>query len=317
MVNPAPCGSWASPITDESLVAGAAGLGEVVVDGDSASCVAQCDAARYDVIVVWTTLYPSAQQAPQQAASSANTSAASAEQGKAGGSPHKPPAASAVASPASTAIVEGPIVALHNDRSWTNLRHVSRCKVEDLSTSLAPVKAHRIYHEFMCSLESFKNVLNSVAHLRRFDPALDDISFYESKAVPAATVVHTSYKSAARVVAHRDFCSLTTGRMLTTREGADLGLYTSGIHSAAFIQASVDSDQVPPVDGYVRGKVHAAGYIAIATPPDAKRIRVYQLACVDPCGKIPGWVVDAAATENCKKFAKIRAMCEKLQRSVV
>jgi len=35
VVNPAPCGSWASPITAESLVAGAAGLGEVVVDGDS------------------------------------------------------------------------------------------------------------------------------------------------------------------------------------------------------------------------------------------------------------------------------------------
>ena len=30
-----PCGSWASPITAGSLVAGAAGLGEVVVDGGS------------------------------------------------------------------------------------------------------------------------------------------------------------------------------------------------------------------------------------------------------------------------------------------
>ncbi|MDP6648766.1 MAG: hypothetical protein QF796_01365, partial [Acidimicrobiales bacterium] len=35
MAETAPCGSWASPITAESLVAGAAGLGEVVVEGDS------------------------------------------------------------------------------------------------------------------------------------------------------------------------------------------------------------------------------------------------------------------------------------------
>jgi dipeptidyl aminopeptidase/acylaminoacyl peptidase len=34
VVNSAPCGSWASPISAQSLVAGAAGLGEVAGDGD-------------------------------------------------------------------------------------------------------------------------------------------------------------------------------------------------------------------------------------------------------------------------------------------
>ena len=45
MVNPAPCGSWASPITAESLVAGAAGLGEVVVDGGTLVPTSGVDAA--------------------------------------------------------------------------------------------------------------------------------------------------------------------------------------------------------------------------------------------------------------------------------
>jgi hypothetical protein len=125
-----------------------------------------------------------------------------------------------------------------------------------------------------------------------------------------ASVVYTAYKSPSRFVSSRDFCTVSNSRMLKSGEGARLGLHTEGIATAAFLSASMNSDEVAPQNGYTRGTVHTYGYLALATPPSAKRIRIFMIAAVDAGGSITSKHIASAINEQCSKLLKLRVLCE-------
>lgn len=184
----------------------------------------------------------------------------------------------------------------------------SNCKRETLTSSRTDKKAVRITAEFKCSLETFKSVIGNTEYLRKYDRNLDVMETLESP--PYGAVMYTNYKT-GKLTAPRDFCTLTCSKLLSQDEGAACGLFTKGFRAAAFVQSSVDqSNYIPKKDGYVRGIVHAYGYIAVAIPPEAKRVRVYTIALVDPCGSIPAKLVDMASADMVTSQGILRELCE-------
>jgi hypothetical protein len=201
---------------------------------------------------------------------------------------------------------------LHSMRGWEEQKFVSDCKLETMLTPHCDKKAVRVSAEFKCSLQTFLSVICNVEYVRKYDPGLAVMQPLDSP--PFASVLYTAYKSNTKLVTARDFCTMTATKLLSETEGADAGLYTRGMRAAAFVLSSVNCKDMPEQKGFVRGTIHAYGYIAVAMPPTADRIRVFNLALVDPMGSIPAKLVDAAMGETCKKLEVIRNICAAEQR---
>ena len=168
----------------------------------------------------------------------------------------------------------------------------------------------RVSIEAECTLEDFWCVINNVNNTRRYDPDVDKLELLQSP--PYGSVLYTSYRGIAGLVDPRDFCTITASKFLTEREGSDAQLYTEGIHSAALVVSSVDCDDYPPQPGVVRGTVYAHGFIAIATPPGARHIRIFYIALVDPKGgdAFSAKLEDAAAMRLATKATAIAKLSE-------
>lgn len=207
------------------------------------------------------------------------------------------------------------LVLLHTAKAWEHIKtNTDDIKLETLSTPICDKKAVRVSCEFKCNLETFRTMISTLDHVRKYDPGLDELECLDSP--PYGTVIYTSYKSGSKIIQPRDFCTLTCGKQLGEEEGADAGLYTKGFRASAFVVSSVNSNDKPPQQGFVRGTVHAHGFIAVAVPPDAPRIRVYHIALVDPMGSIPAKLVDAAMADAVKKVDTIRHICCSLVKPV-
>ena len=196
---------------------------------------------------------------------------------------------------------------LHASRGWEEQKFVSDCRLETMLTPICDKKAVRVSAEFRCSLETFRSVICNVEYVRKYDPGLAVMQPLDSP--PYASALYTSYKSNTKLVTARDFCTMSASKLLREEEGADAGLYTRGMRAAAFVLSSVNCKDMPEQKGFVRGTIHAYGYIAVAMPPNADRIRVFNLALVDPMGSIPAKLVDAAMGDTCKKLEVIRSIC--------
>jgi hypothetical protein len=214
--------------------------------------------------------------------------------------------------------VEGPFLQLQTSRAWTNPRQIGNCRVEDMAVpDHSDITAHRLSTEFLCSAATFDAVINTPATASQIDSALDVIRIHESKEVRDASVIYTAYRSQSRLFSSRDFCTVTTSRLLAKGEGGRLGLHTEGIDTAAFLSCSTNSTEVQEQHGYVRGKVHAFGYLALATPATAKRIRVFHIAAISPGGNVSSKWVSAAISDTCAKLVRLKVLCEEREKDAV
>ena len=210
----------------------------------------------------------------------------------------------------------GPLFTLISSSDWGPPSISSGCQVQSLCpvpfpTAEPSVKAYCVSLEICCNLSTFRNVIQAEATARAIDPSLESMRVLPSP--PYATILHTTYKSRNSFFSSRDFCTMTTTRTITDEEGCEAGLFTRGIRSSAVVQASVNATDVPEQRGYIRGVVHTFGYLAIATPPEANRVRVVHVAAIDPKGSVPTALVDLAVADTCKKVTKIKQLCEEAQ----
>eukprot|EP00658_Telonema_sp_P-2_P077817 TRINITY_DN7132_c0_g1_i8.p1 TRINITY_DN7132_c0_g1~~TRINITY_DN7132_c0_g1_i8.p1 ORF type:complete len:629 (+),score=165.45 TRINITY_DN7132_c0_g1_i8:125-2011(+) len=199
------------------------------------------------------------------------------------------------------------IVSLHNFDGWALRETVESCRLETVLTPLCDKKAVRASCEMHCTIDDFWNVISNINLLRRYDQELEKLDVLKSP--PYGTVMHTSYRG-TKGITSRDFCTITASKFLSEEEGSDANLYTPGFNATALIVNSLDCDDYPEQKNYVRGRVFAHGFIAVATPPSAKRIRVFHLALIDPQGAIPTKLADMAATQLATKLNTIKNMCE-------
>jgi hypothetical protein len=171
------------------------------------------------------------------------------------------------------------------------------------------VPAHRICSEFNCTIDQFAARLQNPRTAVSIDPAIDARTPLPS---PHVRSVRTSYKSSTPLISHRDFCTVTEAKMLSCEEGVALGLFDEGAHSRAYILSTVNSSAEPERHGYVRGRVEAFGYVAVATPPDARLVRVVHVACVDLRGWVPTFhpLINSVGVDMCDKFNRLRKLCE-------
>ncbi|CUG89393.1 Hypothetical protein, putative [Bodo saltans] len=200
------------------------------------------------------------------------------------------------------------VILLHRAPGWETQKMVNDIRLETMNTSFCDKKAIKIGCEFKCSLETFRTVISSIEYVRKYNNTLNEMEPLDSPAY--GTVMYTSYNSTSKLIQPRDFCTLTAARLLSEEEGSDAGLYTKGFRAAAFVISSVNATDKPEQPGYIRGTVHAHGYIAVAVPPDAQRIRVFNVSLIDPMGSIPAKLVDMAVADTVKQIDVIRGICE-------
>lgn len=200
------------------------------------------------------------------------------------------------------------VILLHRASGWEVQKTENDIRLETMQTSFCDKKAIKIGCEFKCSLETFRTVISSIDYIRKYNTTLNEMEPLDSP--PYGTVMHTTYTSSTKLFQPRDFCTLTAAKLLSDDEGSDAGLYTKGFHAAAFVISSINATDKPPQPGYIRGTVHAHGYIAVAVPPDAQRIRVFNVSLVDPMGSIPAKLVNIAVADTVKQMDVIRGICE-------
>ena len=114
------------------------------------------------------------------------------------------------------------------------------------------------------------------------------------------------------MIAARDFCILSAQRELSPEEVRENGFAPAGENARVLVTCSLNDTSKVPQKSFTRGIIHAYGYLVVERPGENK-ITVACVGCADPSGRIPGWLVDAANVDNCKKMARIRVICEGLE----
>jgi hypothetical protein len=198
-----------------------------------------------------------------------------------------------------------PLLDLHSRcATWKRVKVLHECVVEETAVSFSDKSAQRITTTMQCSLKTFNAFLSDIRMLKKYDPTLQNFEVLPSP--EAGTVTYSAYKQATRLIAARDFCTLSTRVCMTAKEAQTNGIETNDRY--AIVTNGIDSTLMPPQPGFVRGKVHVFGYFATGDSFNTVPIIVHNIMCVDPSGNIPKWVVDVATTENVKKLAKIREL---------
>jgi hypothetical protein len=226
--------------------------------------------------------------------------------------PPPPPAPPAISSAQKQVLT--PLIQLHNRTDWKMGRVIQGCLLEDCPVPYSKVKAVRISTEVNCSLESLNTFLQDEAMLRKTDPALDALDVISN--VDGVITVYSSYKQQVRLIAARDFCSATTRVLLDPVQAQELGLRGPEVKQGpVLLSGAVNSTARPAKAGssYVRGFLHCFGYLGFSGAAPGRQqhsIKLVMIALVEPGGSIPGWVIEAAKEDNCKKLALIKKLLE-------
>ena len=214
-------------------------------------------------------------------------------------------------SPAQRTVLQN-LFDLNAGGDWKAKKGQDMCTLEEAAVTYSHNKALRITTDVNCTLATFTKFLGDVNLLRKYDPNLEAFEVVGKE--ERGTILYTNYKKTSALITPRDFVSICSGAFATADECAAIGI--KGAAGGAIIQNTVNgpADLKPEQKGFVRGTIHLYGYIVTAAAPDAPAVKLSCLSCVDPNGSIPGWVIDAAAGENCKKLAMMRTMAEDMQK---
>jgi hypothetical protein len=205
-----------------------------------------------------------------------------------------------------------------------------------------PIKCFRTQFVVHADVDTLAQVVLSEAALRQCDPTLAEMRVLGQDR--CNTLVYTAYTSPSPwLVSPRDFC-VTAASIVTTpeqlnrvcpqtpptifseylRDASDAPLREGcpPPASSVFVQnsRSTTSPLCPPLtaaDGstaYIRGVVHCYGYIAWPDVRQKEKLHVSNFCCVDACGRIPKWLMAAAADQNMQKLKRLAQLAEEATR---
>eukprot|EP00211_Chloroparvula_japonica_P005931 CAMPEP_0119143776 /NCGR_PEP_ID=MMETSP1310-20130426/34820_1 /TAXON_ID=464262 /ORGANISM="Genus nov. species nov., Strain RCC2339" /LENGTH=357 /DNA_ID=CAMNT_0007135439 /DNA_START=84 /DNA_END=1157 /DNA_ORIENTATION=+ len=127
-----------------------------------------------------------------------------------------------------------------------------------------------------------------------WDPTFEKAS-YELEAEVTARAAYNLY-TAPWPVSWRDFFVIGSESI---REG---GLFVAGVHS-------VEDDEFPPQEGYVRGTIYSSGFVIKPLPPKedgTPQCKVWYTGTVDPAGWLPTYVANLVGSEQPMNLGKLR-----------
>ncbi|KPI85605.1 hypothetical protein ABL78_5343 [Leptomonas seymouri] len=200
-----------------------------------------------------------------------------------------------------------------------------------------PLKCFRTQFVVNADVESFAQAIVKEETARRCDPTLKEIRVLGTDR--CNTLLYTSYISPSPwLISPREFC-VASASVLTSPDqlrrvcpqapARTLPEYLEGLSGTAseggtlpsntvFLQNSRSTTSLlcsPSTDEdgctYIRGFVHCYGYAAWPSADDRAKLHVTNFCCVDACGRIPQWLVDAAVDTNTQKLKRIASLVEK------
>eukprot|EP00743_Colponemidia_sp_Colp-15_P015532 GILK01018703.1.p1 GENE.GILK01018703.1~~GILK01018703.1.p1 ORF type:complete len:238 (+),score=17.29 GILK01018703.1:53-715(+) len=140
------------------------------------------------------------------------------------------------------------------------------------------------------SVEDILNFLNDRNNLRACDPMMMELK--EIEAVGDGHHIVYSQIKTPWPVANRDFVMESCSRIV---DGVGF--------SVGF---SVDHKSAPQLKGFVRGHIHASGYMCRPNNENKDLTDLVFIAQVDPKGMLPAWFVNCAAAGQATNVARIR-----------
>ena len=209
--------------------------------------------------------------------------------------------------------ITGNFVQMHTKLRWEVSGHSKGFRVETAEVAGLKHRAIKLSGELLCTLESFIALASDPSAVSRFDPTVAKTRTLASP--PYGTILQTVYRKDNRLPV-RDTCTLTVQKLLSQEDGAKYGLYTEGIRSSAYVIASIESKDLGPQSGIGRCAVAGSGFIAVATPPEAQRVRIFSLNAVDfpvsASAKITQHIVEQLASSLTRMNTLVRReRCDK------
>eukprot|EP01062_Namystynia_karyoxenos_P034896 TRINITY_DN25552_c0_g1_i1.p1 TRINITY_DN25552_c0_g1~~TRINITY_DN25552_c0_g1_i1.p1 ORF type:complete len:786 (+),score=281.25 TRINITY_DN25552_c0_g1_i1:106-2463(+) len=225
---------------------------------------------------------------------------------------------------------------LHSSDGWRLERRERRggvevCLFESKPVEWSPTKALRFRTECRCTLDIFidRMVTQAPKGSKECDPLLDVYETLVKGTKAEGNVLYTNfYSPVPYVIGRRDFVTRAQSALLTKQEAAKYDLlppasvgylddigdrndYDRPLRNISYVvvNESTTHDSRPPNDTFTRGTVHSQSYAVVPLGND--RIRITEVASLNPNGSVPAWAVDKGAVKIMERFIALRFYLER------